>query len=86
MRLVKVRECDGACCRESPRWPNGNGDCRFHDKDGCQLMRGGEIPETQDTLPHLTGIDCFILTCRQWPHNSEARLGKTGECCWQWLT
>lgn len=86
MRLLRVRDCDGACCRESPRWPDGNGDCVFHDRNGCRLMRGeAEIPETQNALPHLTGPDCFILTCKLWPHNTPNRIGKTGGCCWQWL-
>ena len=86
MKLVRTRPCDGACCKHSPRWPNEDGsDCIFHDEQGCQIMRGeAEIPEKCDVLPHMTGSDAFIFSCLQWPHNAEARLGKTGKCCWQW--
>lgn len=49
-------------------------------------MRGeAEIPDTNEVLPDLTGQDCFVYSCLQWPHNSTPREGKTGKCCWQWL-
>ena len=87
MRLVRGRDCDGACCRESPRWPTKDkSDCIFHDELGCKIMRGeAEIPDTNEVLPDLTGQDCFVYSCLQWPHNSTPREGKTGKCCWQWL-
>ena len=87
MKLVRVRSCDGSCCSQSPRWPNINhSDCIFHDEQGCKIMRGeAEIPETCSVLSTLGGVDTYILTCLQWPHNTLPRKGKTGNCCWQWV-
>ncbi len=94
--LEQVRRCDGACCKESPRFPNEAGDdCRFHspgagpDTRGCVLMTGGaEIPdEPSKIFPMRSARRVFQETCVGWPQNTpvdERRLGKTGGCCWQW--
>ena len=86
--LVRIRKCDGACCRESPRFPNADkSDCRYHDEEGCQLMRGTPVPNEMSVIfPDRTAADVFEETCVNWPHNTETpRLGKTGNCCWQWI-
>jgi hypothetical protein len=87
MRLVQTRDCDGACCRESPRWPNADrSDCLFHDHS-CRIRRGeAEIPEESPVRQNMTGVDVFILDCLQWPQkNCRARIGQTVNCCWQWV-
>lgn len=79
MRLVRVRPCDGACCRESPRFPTeGRASCRFLDASGrCELRRRPElIPEDS--------VDLFVRTCLQWPEFWPAGRG-TGGCCLQWV-
>jgi hypothetical protein len=85
MKLVQVRECDGKCCEEKPRWPNADGThCRFWDK-GCKLMRGeADVPAESPTWPGRSGEEVFQETCVGWPHN--VREGRdTGGCCWQWI-
>ncbi len=91
MRLVQVRECDGMCCKESPRFPvqNGNGlTCRFY-KHGCELMRGVPVPDEPSAIfPHRSAKEVFNDTCIGWPQNmplSKSYTG-TGGCCWQWVT
>lgn len=89
MELVQVRECDGKCCEESPRWPNvGSTDCIFHKGNGpvdCKLMLGeAEIPDTCSVLPDLTGQEAFNHSCQNWPESMpEGR--DTGGCCLQWV-
>ena len=92
MKLVQVRECDGACCKEAPRFPNSDGsDCIYHDsgdkdiKSGCQLMRDPNlIPDGPcPVLPRLTAKEALQETCIDWPHNMPGR--GTGKCCWQWV-
>lgn len=86
--LVQVRKCDGSCCKASPRFPNEAGDdCRYHIDNGCQLMRDASlIPEELESvkLPHLTTVDDFIVTCKQFPQFYPAHRA-TGDCCWQWV-
>lgn len=87
--LKQVRECDGACCRESPRFPNADhSDCIYHDRtgkenNGCRLMRGDDpIPTKGGVLcKDLTTKQLFEETCVKWPHNMPDR--DTGDCCWQ---
>ena len=88
LALKQVRDCDGECCRESPRYPNADrSDCIFHDAGGCQIKRGeAEIPKGMSAaLPHLTNKQDFELTCVGWPQNSDPKLGETANCCWQWV-
>lgn len=87
MRLVQVRECDGVCCDEHPRWPNEDGTrCIYHVDNGCELMRDHNlIPEVCPAQPHLTGCDAFIITCMQFPQNKRPGKDLTGGCCWQWV-
>lgn len=89
MKLVQVRECDGECCRESPRFPNeDHSDCLYHDEGGCMLMRNiGLVPDGLcPVYPRLTAMDALILHCFQWPQiGCDAKLGETANCCWQWV-
>ncbi len=87
MRLAQVRECDGQCCKEGPRFPNEDrSGCIYRNDGGCRLMRGEAVPdEASQIFPGRTAADVFQETCVEWPHNSEPRLGKTGGCCWQWI-
>jgi hypothetical protein len=83
MKLVQVRECDGKCCKESPRWPTVDGlSCQYL-KDGKCLIKTGEQPiptKASPTWPNKV----FQETCVDWPQNSpEGR--DTGGCCWQWV-
>lgn len=75
---MRTRECDGQCCKESPRFPNAEKtDCIYHDENGCQLQRDlSLIPEGYE--------DRVIQTCKQWPQNSPVGRS-TGGCCWQWV-
>lgn len=95
MQLKQVRSCDGACCRESPRFPNADhSDCIYHDTRGgketagCILMRGdAEIPkEGGVALKGKTTEQVYQETCVAWPQkNSVADTGDTGRCCFQWV-
>lgn len=87
MILDQVRECDGACCKESPRWPNADrSDCIFHDAKGCQITRGeAEIPIGQSRIVDMTTVEFYENTCLNWPQNSDPKLGETANCCWQWI-
>ena len=95
MRLVQVRDCDGECCRESPRFPNADhSDCIYHDKSagkeqgGCALMRGDAPIPSEGSVPlgDLTTEEVYQKTCVEWPQqNSEAKVGDTGGCCLQWI-
>lgn len=50
-------------------------------------MRGTPVPNEMSVIfPDRTAADVFEETCVNWPHNTETpRLGKTGNCCWQWI-
>lgn len=85
-RLVQVRECDGQCCKESPRWPDAEGSCRFLIDGQCAVMAGNlSVPDDPSPAwPDRHPLWVFNETCRAWPHNSkEGR--DTGGCCWQWV-
>ncbi len=93
MRLEQVRECDGKCCEEKPRWPNADHtDCVYHipskgkESAGCKLMAGSEPIPTEES-PAWPGRDpeeVFEQTCRLWPQNApEGR--DTDGCCLQWV-
>lgn len=91
MRLKKVRACDGACCRESPRWPNADGsDCIYRygkgkENGGCLLMKGkAPFPKGQCPVIDMPAKQAFEETCKGWPQNSEPGRS-TGGCCWQWV-
>jgi len=76
-KLTRVRDCDGKCCAESPRFPDGHGDCVYHTDGGCELMRDhNKIPEGKE--------DLFIITCLQFPEFLPAGRGTAG-CCLQWV-
>lgn len=88
MKLVQVRECDGVCCKESPRFPNKDKtNCIYRDRWGCKIQRG--LAEAPKGKWHgglgYTNAQVVEETCVKWPHNSEPKLGKTGGCCWQWV-
>jgi hypothetical protein len=92
MKLVQVRECDGKCCKESPRFPNADrSDCIYRtepdQQKGCALQRDPSlIPDGNcPVLPDLTAKQAFEQTCLPWPENSDPVIGETGDCCWQWV-
>ena len=88
LTLVKMRPCDGACCKESPRWPNEDGtDCIYHDIGGCKIKRGqAEIPKGDCPVIDMSAEKAFEMWCVEWPQkHSEKRLGETANCCWQWV-
>lgn len=75
--LIRVRECDGSCCKQSPQFPNDAGDgCIYRNKSGCKLMAG------EASVP-VESMGQFIRACLDWPHNMPDR--ETGDCCWQWV-
>ncbi len=93
MKFVKVRECDGQCCRKVPRFPNAEGtDCIYHTDSGptgCAIQRGDMTIKNPDA-PSLhypdtmTNQQIFDQTCVPWPHlHTEGR--DTDGCCWKWL-
>ena len=87
--LKQIRVCDGACCVESPRFPNEDrSDCIYKtggDK-GCKLMIDPSlIPDgPSPVLFHMSAKEAFQKTCMSWPGNSDPSMGETGNCCWQW--
>lgn len=93
--LRQIRTCDGACCRESPRFPNvDHSDCVYHDtangkeNAGCMLMRGDtEVPSDGGvSFEGKTTEQVYQETCVEWPQkNSVQKVGDTGGCCWQWV-
>ena len=94
MQLAQVRDCDGACCIESPRFPNkDHSDCIFHvpvigkESSGCMLMTGeAKVPLRGGiNYNNLTPQELFQETCVNWPQNSTPRLGETDDCCLQWV-
>lgn len=90
--LKQVRTCDGACCIESPRFPNkDHSDCIYRDSAkpdrGCMLMDGtAEIPEGPcPAIERLTAKEAFQQTCVDWPQNSLfPGYNQTAGCCWKW--
>ena len=90
--LVKVRECDGSCCKESPRYPNADStDCIYRTNSdqsrGCSLMNPDadldSLPPSP-CMPDASGKQCVTETCLNYPHNT--REGRSlGNCCWQWV-
>lgn len=90
--LKQIRTCDGACCVESPRFPNkDHSDCIYRDPAnparGCTLQRDPSlIPEGNcPVLPNMSAMEAFEMTCLRWPQDTaEAKLGETENCCWQW--
>ena len=92
MELVKVRECDGACCRESPRFPNADhSDCIYHDgvdkTKGCALQRDPSLMPTGDcpVWPGRSAKEVVQETCIDWPESTVNRPDSLSECCWQWV-
>jgi hypothetical protein len=85
-RLVQVRECDGACCAEKPRFPNADRThCRFW-AGQCQLMADpSQIPGGESEVwPGRSAAEVFQETCVDWPQNSDPRDDLMG-CCWRWV-
>jgi len=92
LKLIKVRECDGVCCKESPRFPNKDKtDCIYHDQNGpkgCAIQRGDAvIPDGPSPInPALTGQEAFEQTCLPWPHDQKKGSNRhLIGCCWQWV-
>ena len=93
MKLIQVRKCDGACCKESPRFPNADhSDCIYRDPSkperGCTLQSDPSlIPEGKcPMLPNMSAAEAFDMTCLRWPQETcDAKLEETGKCCWQWV-
>lgn len=91
--LEQVRTCDGACCIEGPRFPKeDHSDCIYRDSNAppdkaCMLIaRIERVPHGMSTaLLHLTNQEAFDRTCIKFPQNTIPRLGKTGNCCFQWV-
>lgn len=84
MQLVQVRECDGACCVESPRFPNADhSDCIYHnpvtigpENAGCKLMVDPSIdPDESKRMDDrmfdgITAEELFQSTCVEWPQST----------------
>ena len=93
LELQQIKECDGGCCKASPRFPNAdNTDCLYrtevNQSKGCSLMADTSPIDGKVSIAdsNMTAIEVFDLTCKNWPHNQTPKLGKTGaECCWQWV-
>jgi hypothetical protein len=88
MKLVQVRECDGKCCEEKPRWPTVDGKrCVHLTAEGrCAIKINPELMphEPSPCFPNRSAAETFRETCVDWPQNSyEGR--DTGGCCWQWV-
>lgn len=91
LSLARVRECDAACCRESPRFPNADGsDCIYNVDASCELMSGkATMPDRRSVIfTDRSAREVFQETCVDWPQNTpvdKRRIDKTGGCCWQWV-
>ena len=88
--LQQVRECDGACCKESPRWPTPDGtSCKYLNNNNLCLITLGEQPvphKRSPSVPAITAKEAFRITCVEWPQqHCEEKLGETAGCCWQWV-
>ena len=84
LKLVQVRDCDGRCCVENPRFPNGDhSDCIYHipgtlgkENAGCQLMldKSLVIDESKKMKDKMfdgwTSRKLFEETCEKWPQNT----------------
>ena len=84
--LQQVRECDGECCRESPRFPVEGKSCEFLEDGKCRIKAGkAKVPKGESPVwPGRSASDVYQETCVDWPQNS--REGHdTGGCCWQWV-
>jgi hypothetical protein len=86
MKLVQVRECDGKCCEEKPRWPYF-GTCLYLKDGKCGIKAGTselDLDLESPSWPGRNPAEVFKETCDEWPQNShEGR--DTGGCCWQWV-
>ena len=90
MKLIQVRECDGQCCRESPRWPTRDGkSCVYLDSNNrCSVKINSvmlAIAGPSPAFPNRSAAETFKETCDDWPQNSNPKIGQTSECCWQWV-
>ncbi len=87
MKLVQVRECDGKCCEESPRWLTSDGlSCQYLKDGKCQIKSGDAelTTERSPTNPDQSAEKTYRETCDEWPQNSPEGRG-TGGCCMQWV-
>ncbi len=85
LQLIQVRDCDGQCCREGPRFPNKDGsDCIYRTagsgkddtrlaQSGCKLMSGEEpVPDGPSVIfVKQTVAKVFQDTCVDWPQNTQ---------------
>ena len=90
MKLVQVRKCDAACCKESPRFPDRRYKiprCKYLKDNLCQIQSGERpIPKGESPIwPGRSSKDVFEDTCLNWPESSDPKLGETEGCCWQWV-
>ena len=87
VKLKQIRECDGQCCEEKPRWPTADGKSCQYLEDGKCLIKSGDAPvpaESSPTWPDRDPKEVFTETCLNWPQNSpEGR--DVGGCCFQWV-
>lgn len=87
MRLIRVRDCDGVCCTEAPRFPrlDGRPGCEYGYKGRCQLMINPErMPQGEcKAVPGKTASEAHEETCVKWPENLPGE--STGGCCLQWV-
>jgi hypothetical protein len=90
MKLVRVRECDGACCKASPRWPTKDGkSCVFLSQDNlCKIKLNPELlpREPSPVYPNRSSKETFQETCVDWPQKGVQSIGQTDECCLQWVS
>jgi hypothetical protein len=88
--LRQSRTCDGACCRQAPRWPivvDGEKSCQFLRSDGrCAILEGSASipPGPCPAMPEEDAEKVFHDTCRDWPQNT-APDDDLGACCWTWF-
>ena len=93
LELVKIKECDGACCKVSPRFPNTDkSDCIYRTNSdgskGCSVMNKGYDLDSLPisfAFPEQSGKQTVLDTCFNYPHNSRVGRGTGDECCWQWV-
>lgn len=91
--LEQVRDCDGACCKASPRFPDADGtDCIYRDTTlgkenlGCKLMTGevDEVVFDDASIPRIeygnrTPKEVFYDTCVNWPQNTPRKHQSVGD-------
>lgn len=95
LKLQQIRTCDGQCCKDSPRFPNADkSDCVYRhttkgkQNKGCMIMTGEVSVPDGESLMFIgeSAASVFDRTCKKWPHETcTPILGKTGNCCWQWV-